>query len=74
MVSKIIDWSYNIALEHILYEDPHVQNSVMFGRGRFNAGILVDPAPQYIFDPKDERKLAEFRDKIWYVLVGFIKT
>lgn len=49
----------------MLNQDPHVQSSVMFGRGQFQAGILVDPKPPYKFDPVDETKLAEFRNLIW---------
>ena len=41
----------------------------MFGRGRFNAGVLIEPKPAYKFDPADEAKLAEFRNAIWHVLV-----
>ncbi|KAH9841056.1 uncharacterized protein C8Q71DRAFT_436612 [Rhodofomes roseus] len=52
-------------LENMLNQDPHVLASVMFGRGRFQAGILVDPRPQHRFDPADETKLAEFRNMIW---------
>ncbi|EPS94433.1 hypothetical protein FOMPIDRAFT_1038850 [Fomitopsis schrenkii] len=52
-------------LENMLNQDPHVQSSVMFGRGQFQAGILVDPKPPYKFDPVDETKLAEFRNLIW---------
>ncbi|TFY65192.1 hypothetical protein EVJ58_g2123 [Rhodofomes roseus] len=46
-------------------QDPYVMSGVMFGRGRFQAGIIVDPKPQYVFDPADEAKLARFRNKIW---------
>ncbi|OBZ73545.1 hypothetical protein A0H81_05885 [Grifola frondosa] len=52
-------------LENMLNQDPHVLSSVMFGRGRFQAGIIVDPKPDFKFDPADEVKLAEFRNKIW---------
>lgn len=41
----------------------------MFGRGQFQAGILVDPKPECRFDPTDDQKLAEFRNVIWYVKV-----
>lgn len=51
--------------ENMLNQDPHVLSSVMFGRGRFQAGVLVDPKPQFKFDPADEVKLADFRNKIW---------
>ncbi|KAF9552954.1 acetyl-CoA synthetase-like protein [Agrocybe pediades] len=52
-------------LESIINQDPCVQSSVMFGRGRFNAGILVEPKVEFRFDPSDEAKLADFRNKIW---------
>ncbi|PCH42381.1 hypothetical protein WOLCODRAFT_17681 [Wolfiporia cocos MD-104 SS10] len=46
-------------------KDVHVQACVMFGRGRFQAGILVDPKSEYRFDVSDETALADFRNKIW---------
>lgn len=52
----------------MLNRDPHVQAAVMFGRGRFNAGVLIDPKPTFKFDPTDTEKLAEFRNAIWYVV------
>lgn len=54
----------------MMNQDPHVTACVMFGRGRFQAGLIVEPKPEYQFDPSDEAKLAEFRNKIWCVLVG----
>ena len=39
----------------------------MFGRGRFQNGVLIDPEPQFAFDPKDEEKLKTFRGLIWQV-------
>ncbi|KAJ7448015.1 hypothetical protein FB451DRAFT_1289566 [Mycena latifolia] len=56
-------------LESILNQDPHVLSSVMFGRGRFQAGILVDPKPAFKLDPSDPDKLAEFRNKIWPTVI-----
>ncbi|KAJ7894322.1 hypothetical protein B0H14DRAFT_802925 [Mycena olivaceomarginata] len=52
-------------LESLLNQDPHVQSSVMFGRGRFQTGVIVDPKPAFKFDPADQDKLAEFRNMIW---------
>lgn len=46
-------------------KDPHVAVSIIFGRSRFQAGILVEPKAEYAFDPVDEIKLAEFRNTIW---------
>ena len=45
--------------------DSHVKAAVMFGRGRFNAGVIIDPTPEYAFDPADTEKLAAFRNAIW---------
>ena len=39
----------------------------MFGRGRDEAGILVEPAAGYAVDTKDDSKVAAYRDAIWYV-------
>ncbi|KAH9851221.1 acetyl-CoA synthetase-like protein [Lenzites betulinus] len=50
-------------LEAILVQDPHVQACLMFGRGRFQNGVLIQPVEQ--FDPADEVKLEEYRNKIW---------
>ena len=47
-------------IENILNQDPHVHSAIMFGRGRFNAGVLIDPKPEFMFDPADKNKLAEF--------------
>ncbi|KAJ6471951.1 hypothetical protein C8R45DRAFT_836164 [Mycena sanguinolenta] len=52
-------------LEIFLNQDPYVRSSVMFGRGRFQAGVIVDPKPPFAFDPTDSVKLADFRNKIW---------
>ncbi|KAH7907693.1 hypothetical protein BJ138DRAFT_455649 [Hygrophoropsis aurantiaca] len=52
-------------LENILNQDTFILASVIFGRGRFNAGVLVDPLPDCAFDPTDEMRLADFRNKIW---------
>ncbi|KAJ8508691.1 hypothetical protein ONZ45_g9065 [Pleurotus djamor] len=50
-------------LETILAQDPHVATAIMFGRGRFQNGVLIQPREE--FDPKDEIRLAEFRNQIW---------
>ena len=56
----------------MLNQDPHISASVMFGRGRFQPGIIVEPKPEFRFDPTDEVKLAEFRNKIWCDLPEFV--
>ena len=62
-----LNQTLTIHTEHILNQDPHVHVSIVFGRGRFNAGVLIEPKEEFKFDPIDQAKLAEFRNKIWYV-------
>ncbi|EIW84433.1 acetyl-CoA synthetase-like protein [Coniophora puteana RWD-64-598 SS2] len=52
-------------LESILNQDENIMSSVMFGRGKFQAGVIIDPVPKAQFDPTNEAKLAEFRNLIW---------
>ena len=39
----------------------------MFGRGRFQNGVLVEPTEEYAIDPSDEKQVAAFRNMIWLV-------
>lgn len=50
-------------------QDSRIQGAVMFGRGRFQNGVLIDPKPEYIFDATDEVKLRDFRNAIWCVQI-----
>jgi hypothetical protein len=59
-------------LEGILAQDPHILSAVMFGRGRFQNGVLIDPKPQFAFDPKNEAELENFRTSIWQVSVSIV--
>ncbi|KAI0718411.1 acetyl-CoA synthetase-like protein [Cerioporus squamosus] len=52
-----------IPLETIISQDPNVQAALMFGRGRFQNGVIVQPKEP--FDPTDEETLEAFRNKIW---------
>lgn len=51
--------------EKIINDDPYVKNSVMFGRGKFQNGVLIEPKEDYAFDPSDIKKLETFRNKFW---------
>lgn len=56
----------NRLTESVILEDPHIQSVVLFGRGKFQVGVIVEPKAPYAFDPvKDEAKLEEFRNLIW---------
>ncbi|KAL5513471.1 hypothetical protein ACEPAH_3870 [Sanghuangporus vaninii] len=54
-----------VPLETILNQDPHIRSSVMFGRGRFYAGVIIDPKSEYAIDPINLSDLAKFRQTIW---------
>lgn len=51
--------------EAIICRHPSVRAAMMFGRERFHAGVLIDPAEGKAFDPSDLVQLAAFRNKIW---------
>ncbi|PIL34373.1 hypothetical protein GSI_03148 [Ganoderma sinense ZZ0214-1] len=54
-----------VPLEKMINEDPHVRSSIMFGRGRFQNGLLIEPAVDFAIDPSDLKKVEEYRNKIW---------
>ena len=56
--------------EGVLSGDPHIEYAVMFGRGQFNPGVIIDPKPEFAVDPEDQEGLAEFRNKVWCVFVA----
>ena len=56
------------SIESILSQDPHIRSGVMFGRGRFHNGVVIDPVAEFAFDPRDEDRLRRYRDLIWYVV------
>ncbi|KAF5361117.1 hypothetical protein D9758_009087 [Tetrapyrgos nigripes] len=52
-------------LEKIVNNDPNVQASIMFGRTRFNAGVILMPAPSVKVEVSNEEEVASFRNKVW---------
>lgn len=51
--------------EAMLSKDPFVEGAMMFGRGRFQAGVLVQPKAPFEFDSVDVKKVTDFRNLIW---------
>lgn len=41
----------------------------MFGRGRFQNGVIIEPTREFTLDPQDQKQVAEFRNLIWSVRV-----
>ncbi|KAI0634096.1 acetyl-CoA synthetase-like protein [Trametes polyzona] len=54
-----------LPIESIINKDPHVHCSVMFGRGKFQNGILVEPAEDFQVDSSDVKAVEAFRNLIW---------
>lgn len=52
-----------VPLETMFLQDQHITAVIMFGRGRFQNGVLIQPKEP--FDPAVGAKLAEFRNAIW---------
>ncbi|CDO77413.1 hypothetical protein BN946_scf184857.g20 [Trametes cinnabarina] len=54
-----------LPLEKIINQDPHVKCAMLFGSGRFQNGVLVEPKEQFTIDPNDPKQVEDFRNKIW---------
>ncbi|KAI0673258.1 acetyl-CoA synthetase-like protein [Trametes maxima] len=52
-----------VPMEAILLQDPNIFSAIIFGRGRLQNGVIIQP--QNPFEPSDEIKLEEFRNKVW---------
>ncbi|KAI8996240.1 acetyl-CoA synthetase-like protein [Trametes punicea] len=52
-----------VPIEAVILQDPNVVAAIVFGRGRFQNGVIIQPEEP--FDPSDAAKLEEFRNKIW---------
>lgn len=45
--------------------DPHVDSSIMFGRGRFQNGVLVQLNAEFQFESQDSESAIKYRTLIW---------
>ncbi|TFK61362.1 acetyl-CoA synthetase-like protein [Pluteus cervinus] len=52
-------------LEGILSQHPYVAGAVMFGRNRPRPGVIIEPKPEFAFDPEDSGRRADFIEDIW---------
>ncbi|KAF8997177.1 hypothetical protein BDQ17DRAFT_887302 [Cyathus striatus] len=52
-------------IEGRLLKDPRISSAIVFGRSKFQPGVLVLPSPEYAFDPSNQAKLEEYRNLIW---------
>ncbi|KAI0350279.1 acetyl-CoA synthetase-like protein [Trametes cingulata] len=54
-----------LPLERIINDDPHVKCSMIFGQGRFQNGVLVEPVEEHAIDSRDAKQLEKLRNMIW---------
>jgi hypothetical protein len=45
--------------------DPHIQAAIMFGRGRFQNGVLVQPKSEFTINHADQEQVIALRNTIW---------
>ena len=45
--------------------DPRINAAVIFGRGRTQNGVIIDPAEEYRFDVEDKAARERFKEAIW---------
>ncbi|KAI6097310.1 putative aminoadipate reductase [Pisolithus croceorrhizus] len=55
-------------IENVIGTSRHVSGVCMFGRGRSQVGVLVEPRAEYAINVGDEKQVAEFRNLIWPVV------
>jgi len=58
-------------MEGIIIASPLIQGVVVFGRGRSQVGILVEPSPEHVVDILDNNAVAAFKNEIWSVFSDF---
>ncbi|KAG1855628.1 putative aminoadipate reductase [Suillus subalutaceus] len=52
-------------MESVICANPYVNGAVIFGRGRNQVGILIEPRARCEIDVDDGKQLAEFRNRLW---------
>ncbi len=58
-----------VNVEAGLTTDKRVAAALMFGRSKFQPGVLILPTPEEAFEPSDSTRLAEYRGSIWSAVV-----
>ena len=48
-------------------QDPLIRAAVIFGRGRTQNGVIIEPAAGFKFDVEDVLERERFIESIWYV-------
>jgi hypothetical protein len=54
----------SISVENFIVEHPMVHSAIMFGHGRYNAGLLIELEESFKIDTSDARQVEETRNKL----------
>ncbi|KAG6328202.1 hypothetical protein ID866_10887, partial [Astraeus odoratus] len=54
-------------METVIATSPYVSGVCIFGGGRAQVGVLVEPRPGFAVDISDDKQVAAFRNQIWYL-------
>ncbi|KAJ7073093.1 putative aminoadipate reductase [Mycena amicta] len=65
IVHSIAEKTVPAPMENIVMSNPMVSGTIMFGRDRDRAGILIEPAPGLSIDVNDAEQVAALRNKFW---------
>ncbi|KAG6330526.1 hypothetical protein ID866_8564 [Astraeus odoratus] len=55
-------------MESVIATSPYVSGVCIFGRGRAQVGVLVEPRPGFAVDVSDDKQVAAFRNQIWHAV------
>ncbi|KAF9056716.1 hypothetical protein BDP27DRAFT_1433638 [Rhodocollybia butyracea] len=50
-----------------------ITHAIVFGREKFQAGVIISPSSNFAFDPEDLDKLSEYRNLIWEAVLHATK-
>ncbi|KAF8989919.1 hypothetical protein BDQ17DRAFT_1393209 [Cyathus striatus] len=54
-----------VPIESMLRRHPKIKNTVLFGRGRFHIGVIIELVSEEMFDFGDDGRSSKFRNEIW---------
>ncbi|KAH9475986.1 putative NRPS-like protein biosynthetic cluster [Psilocybe cubensis] len=55
-------------IENVLMSSPYIMGTVMFGREREQAGVLIELKPAFAIDPSNEDELIKMRNMLWPIV------
>ncbi|KAF8959299.1 hypothetical protein BDZ97DRAFT_1922992 [Flammula alnicola] len=63
--TKLLMKTNPLPIENMIVKSPYISAAVMFGRARFQPGVLILPPSDYILDRSDRNHLDDYLSLIW---------